>query len=341
MSSFVPPCCPNESCPSRLPGATFTHRPAGQYVRKVDGRVVPRIRCLTCERRFSEQTFRADYFQKKPALNEALYPLLVSKVSHRQAARVVGCNRKSVMRRIPLLGRIARAVHEHLAPRRDPAAFLKGGFLLDELETFAKSRRNDPLTVPAVVHDQTLFVVHVEVGPLPRRGGTGRDEAEPDPLSEEERAERNRGSKVAVRACLDGLAKLVPSEGRVQVGSDMKHAYPEALCEVFGERLEHTVTHSTVPRTADSPLATVNHLFAQMRDGVSRLVRRNWGHSKLASQLRHHLWVWVSYRNYVRGITNGCWEKTAAMVVGACSRKLAAAEILRWAPAYVAMLLAA
>jgi hypothetical protein len=38
-----------------------------------------------------------------------------------------------------------------------------------------------------------------------------------------------------------------------------------------------------------------------MRDGISRLVRRSWGASKLRARLELHAWIWVVWRNYVRG----------------------------------------
>lgn len=338
---FQPPCCPSPDCRSQLPGAPFDYANAGTYVRRVDGRIVQRFRCRACSKRFSEQTFRADYRHKKPHLNDALYPLLVGKMTHRQSARTLGCNRKAVERRIPLLGKIARAVHERLAPDRNGAAFLQGGFVLDEQETYAESRRNNPLTTPALVHRNSFFVVHTEVGPLPRRGGKGRDEAPPRPLSPEERAVRNAGSKVAVAACCAALVELVPESGTIFVASDKKSIYPKLLQKAFGARLVHDRTHSKQVRNRWNPLFAANHTFAMLRDGVSRLVRETWAASKRAARLRHHLWVWVSYRNYIRGMTNKRWSETPAMAIGACERKLGINELLEWQPAYVAELLEA
>jgi transposase-like protein len=338
---FQPPCCPLPKCPSQLPNVPFEYARAGTYVRRVDGRIVPRFRCRVCGKRFSEQTFRGDYRHKKPHLNEALYHLLVGKVTLRQSARSLGCNRKAVDRRIPLLGKIARAVHERLAPDRNDAAFLQGGFVLDELETYAESRRNNPLTAPAVVHKRSFFVVHTEVGLLPRRGGKGRDEAPPKPLSAEEEAARNAGSKVAVAACCTALAELAPESGTVVVATDMKPTYPGLLREAFGARLVHDLTHSEEVRNRWNPLFAVNHTFAMLRDGVSRLVRETWAASKRAARLRDHLWVWVSYRNYIRGMTNKRWSVTPAMIIGACKRKLGIAELLLWRSEFVAELIAA
>jgi hypothetical protein len=67
-----------------------------------------------------------------------------------------------------------------------------------------------------------------------------------------------------------------------------------------------------------------------MRDGISRLVRRSWAASKLRERLREHLWLWVCYRNYVRGITVKAPRVTPAMVAGLRSETVSVSELLRW-----------
>lgn len=339
--AFLPPCCPNPLCDSQREEVEFSFQHVGSYARKCDRRVVRRFKCCLCGKRCSEQTFRADYRQKRPDLNVACLGLFVAKVTLRQAARTLGCNRKSVRRRVPLLGAICWAAHQHLAPRRDGAAFLQGGFLMDELETYATSRRNNPLTVPVLIHRASFFVLYADVGPLPRRGGKGRDEATPAPLTESAEAERNAGSKRAVAMCVKALAALVPEEGAVRVGTDLKPTYPPLLRAALGERLRHRRTHSKMVRNRRNPLFRINHTLAMLRDGVSRLVRETWAASKRARWLRWHLWSWIGYRNYVRGMTNEERHTTPAMKIGAATRQLRVDELLEWGPRWVGALLRA
>ena len=335
---FEPPCCPDPDCPSHDSRLAWSWCHDGTYSRACDGRVVQRFRCNDCGRRFSSQTFRGDYRHKKPKLNAQLFRLLISKVTLRQAARVLRVNKKTITRRLPRMGATAKAVHEKLAPRRDGADFLEGGFLLDELETYADSRRNNPLTVPVLIHKESFFVVDTEVGPLPRRGGRGRDENEPEELDEAEDRERRRGSRVAVEACCQTLARLVPEDEEVIVGSDEKHSYRVLLKDALGKRLDHQRTNSRAPRNRLNPLFRINLTLAMMRDSVSRLVRRTWAASKLEERLRDHVWIWIAWRNYVRGMTNKSPRKTPAMKIGACTRRLAPAEILRWRAPFVGSL---
>ena len=98
----MPPRCPTQGCDSarRPEGRWFTQR--GTFPR-ADGRHVRRFECKSCGRHFSEQTFRLDYRQKLPRLNAPLRALLAAGTSFRAAARLLGVNRKTVLRRACLI----------------------------------------------------------------------------------------------------------------------------------------------------------------------------------------------------------------------------------------------
>ena len=231
-------------------------------------------------------------------------------------------------------------MHSKLAPMRSSDE-LTGGFLMDELETYAESRRNNPLTVPVVIHRDSFFVVSTEVGPLPRRGGKGRDERTPDPLDEEERAERNAGSRIAVGLCCEDLAEFTKGMKRVLVRTDEKRTYPRLLRKALGDGTLHYTTPSKCPRDTWNPLFRINLTLAMMRDGISRLVRRTWAASKRESRLWYHLWVWIAYRNYIRGMTNGQRHRTPAMQLGITTQPLTFDELMQWRAEYVSDLLEA
>ena len=339
--SFEPPRCPNDDCPSHDIRCAFRYVRNGRFRRQCDRRFVQRFRCLVCERGFSTQTFHVSYRHKRPELNRLIAFELVSKCTLRQAARKLGCTKRSVTRRVPLLGDIARATHEYLSRRgrrftEEP--FRSDYFLMDELETYSISRRNDPLTVPVLIHHFSYFVVHTDVGPLPRRGGTGRDEAEPAPLTEEERRERNAGSRVAVGSCCRRLAEFARAQ-EVFVMTDQKRSYPKLLRDALGRRLEHLQTHSKQARNTRNPLFRINLTLAMMRDGISRLVRRTWAASKRRERLLQHLWVWVCYRNYVRGRLNRLPYETPAMAARVLDRQVDFDDLFVWRAPYVPDLL--
>ena len=153
---FQPRSCPRPDCPSRSSGH---HRWCfkGGFVRACDGRTVQRFLYRECRRTFSTQTFRVDYRLKKPQLNHALFGPFISKVTHRQAARVVGCSRGTVAHRLKLLGEHCREFHRSRLARAAAGGGISGKFQLDELETFEHSRRLATALAARGVEIDTLF----------------------------------------------------------------------------------------------------------------------------------------------------------------------------------------
>ena len=92
---MVPSRCPDEVCES--PATTPFYRCKGTYVRR-DGREVARFQCRTCGLHFSEQTFRADYRRRRAHLDTLVARLVARGTSLRATARLLGVNRKTVVR---------------------------------------------------------------------------------------------------------------------------------------------------------------------------------------------------------------------------------------------------
>jgi len=327
--SFRPTHCPYPSCPASS-GAPRHFIGKGSFARRVDGRRVQRYRCPECSRSFSTQTFRLDFRLRRPSLNTELFRLFISKVTLRQCARVAGCSRDTVRHRLDLLGNHCRQFHY----QRLDAAVARGGLelscQLDELETFEHNRRLKPLTMPVLIASPSFFLVHFAVGDLPARGGLRPADEQRKLEHEAVEGKRKSGSREAVALCWDVLARVQCPQQRVRVATDLKSQYAAQLEKRFGERLIHDRESGLAPRVSGSLLFPINHTFALMRDGLSRLVRRNWATTKKKAKLALHQWVWVAWRNYVRGKTNGMPDKTPAMLVGAAPSKLAVADLLRW-----------
>jgi transposase-like protein len=325
---FWPAHCPYARCPSRSSGR-FQASPWGTFLRKCDGRTAQRFRCRTCARTFSSQTFRLDFRLQRPHLHLDLWALLISKVTHRQAARVLACTRKSVAHRLDLLGRHCREFHQARLRER-PTGLGVGPYLFDELETYEHRRRLQPLTVPVLIQRKSYFVIHAEVATLPCRGGLRPKERKRKEHLEALYGKRRSGSRKAVENCLGQLASILGTHSSEIVQTDFKSTYPGCIERTLGRSIGHDQTPSTLKRDRENPLFPINHTLAQMRDGVSRLVRRTWAASKQAARLGRHLWIWICWRNYVRGVTNWAPRTTPGMIVGATERPLGREELLRW-----------
>jgi len=326
--SFQPSHCPYPACPAHSK-PPFLWRRKGSYRRRCDGRVVPRFLCLTCRRSFSAQAFRLDYRLQRPGLCAQVFRLLVAKVTLRQAARTLGCGRGTVEHRLRLLGAHCREFHHEQLRRVAAAGGLRGVFQLDELETFEGDRRLAPVSVPVLIESKSFFVLHANTAPLPARGNLCASDRKRKAAREAREGVRKSGSAEAVQRCWERLAAAAAPGEMVEVATDCKSQYRRQLAATFGTRLLHYRAHSSEPRVPGSLLFPINLTLAMLRDGVSRLVRRNWGASKKRERLELHQWIWIGYRNYVRGRTNRSKGLTPAMKLGVLGEPLSVVALLR------------
>ena len=328
IECFVPPRCPHRDCASNVSATPFRHRRHGHFVRKCDGRRVPRFRCLICSRGFSSQSFRLDYRLRRPQLLTQLFELFVSKVTLRQASRIVGAHLDTVALHQRRLGEHCRRLQYALirtspAPTETPVRRIA----FDELETFEGSRIRRPVTAAVTVDADALFIYDLEVGKLPQRGS----KQAPQGNGKAAETTRRSGSRRAVRAALRRTAASLPAGSEVVVVSDKKTTYPNAIKRAFGARcLRHIRVDSKAPRTPRNPLFPANLTLAMLRDGVSRLVRRSWAHSKHRGRLRLHLWIWVVWRNWHRPRTVREPQSSAAMAAGLAKSRLPISSLLGW-----------
>jgi hypothetical protein len=331
MPEFQPPFCTNESCLSRAPDGIFLWHRAGFFARQADGRRVQRFRCRTCRQRFSTQSYRLDFRQQKPHVNRSLLSCLISKVTHRQTARVLHIDRKTVHRRLRCFGPALRDWHEVFLRRAQRRGGLRGSYSLDELETYEQDRRLQPVTVPVLIHRKTRFVIHLETAALAPRGNLSPSDQFRRDLRAAKCGPRRSGSRAAVRSCLEKLRAVHASGAMLELVTDQKSTYPVLAKEIFGNRIAaHVQESSRRARNTLNPMFAINHTLAMLRDHISRLVRRSWAASKLHDQLQVHAWCWIAWRNYVRPVTNDRPRVSAAMALGLAFRRYSGADLLRW-----------
>ena len=329
-SAFVPPHCPRDACPSRERRSPFLWQRKGRYRRHCDERIVQRFLCRACRRYFSTQTFRVDYRLHKPELHFALFDTFVSKVTQRQAARNALCTRKTIVHRLRLLSAHSRAFHGQVLARAKANGGLQGHFQFDELETFESSRVLCPVTMPVLIDLNSYFVVHVEVAPLPARGKPRRKEREVKPEIDAVGEKRRSGSRAAVKRCFEVLVEARAGLRGTYISSDCKTSYASVLKQVMPGTYYHAQHSSKARRDRFNPLFPINHTLAMLRDGLSRLVRRSWGVSKRREWLEQHAWVWVAYRNYIRGVTNRSYRTSSAQALGVLARQFSKQTFFEW-----------
>lgn len=137
-------------------------------------------------------------------------------------------------------------------------------------------------------------------------------------------------SNRAVEQCIKVLKWVHTRREPLEFVIDRKPSYPPIVRKYFARGGALVREYSTTARNTLNPLFPINHALAMLRDQVSRLVRRSWAASKRLAELRHHLWIYVAWRNYVRPMFNRTPNVTAAMAVGLASRPIRPTAMLRW-----------
>ncbi len=327
---FQPPFCPRFGCPSTECDIAFRFRRSGSYHRKCDGRWIQRFRCLICHRGFSTQTFKANFRYRKPFLHHALVHALCSKVTRRQAARLFGVIKKTVERRHVRMARVARDFHRARLLECAQRGGIDGTFQLDELESFEHHRKLKPVTMAVLIERKSYFVVHARAGQLAARGRRTLQQQKRLNEIQSEEGVRRSASRACVRECFESLGGLLSSEIPVRLQTDKKRTYPtECRRATHPRALIHRTTDSRKRRDYRNLLFPINHTLAMMRDGMSCLVRRSWGAAKTIKGLQRHTWIWMAYRNYVRGVTVKT-RTTPAQSAGVCDQRWQLKEVLRW-----------
>ncbi len=328
---FRPPRCPVPDCPSSTPGGPpFEWSSRGSYRRKCDRRVVPRFDCHVCEHSFSVQTFRVNYRLHRPELIEPMFDAFVSKTTQRQTARIVVCTRATVRRYLLRLSEHARAFQMAVLDRAEARGGINGHFQLDELETFEQDRRKKPVTMPVLIEAVCRFTLHGETAPLPARTHNRAAASEATVEHETQDNVRKSGSREAVKQCFAVLARVACKTGQIKVSTDRKSSYATVLEELMPGRYVHHAYSGRAERSTANPLWPINHTLAMLRDGMSRLVRRSWAASKCRVWLAHHLWIWIGYRNYIRGFTNKHKRVTSGQLAGVVERRFTKSNFFEW-----------
>ena len=323
---FRPPRCPHRTCRQHKKPDRDFYVCFGTYHPKCRPQPVQRYRCNTCRRTFSRQTFRADYRDRRPDLNQQLFLYMGTGIGLRQTARNLGLSLRATEQKFRKIARHLRRLNLNLRGQLSPGAILQ----FDELETFESRRNTRPLSVPILIERETRYIVWAEAAPIRPRGKMTK--ARKRAIREEEHrfGPRKDLSARSVRRTLTRGAELAQGLPFVLFQSDEKSTYPRLAREAFGvSRVLHVRTNSKVARMSWNPLFPINHTEAMARDSMSRLRRESWLASKKRRYLDLALQMWMAYRNLVRRRFNRD-EESPAQMLGFSDRRLRPGDLLSW-----------
>lgn len=286
--------CPNSECRSRSDGmSSRLIVRKGFYFRKSDGQTIPRFRCKYCGTYFSSARFTSRYRQKKRNLNHRLKLLFCSGVSQRRAARILGINEKTSVRKFRFLAneaRVAQARFLRSLPRESI-----GYVQFDDLET-AEHSKCKPLSVALAVEPETRKVLGFQVSRMPAKGVLAK-------IAFQKYGPRKDDRPKGWRKLFEELSPLVTRDARFL--SDQNPHYPRYLKKAIPGSVHESVRgrrgciagQGELKKIGFDPLFSLNHTCAMLRANMNRLFRRTWCTTKTIQGLEDHLAIYVAFHN--------------------------------------------
>jgi hypothetical protein len=210
-------------------------------------------------------------------------------------ARLLGVNRKTVVRKQLFLAQQARREHvqERESLRRKGALMDRVQF--DEMESSERSKCL-PLSIPLVVEEKSRMILGFRVCSMPAKGPLAQ-------VSVKKYGPRADDRKQAATELLKELAPLI--HPKATITSDENPKYPSWIKTSLPQ-----VTHKKVKgrrgcvsgqgelkKIGFDPLFSLNHSCAMLRANINRLFRRTWCNTKRADRLSDHIALYVQFHN--------------------------------------------
>ena len=283
----MPSRCPK--CDFRCPSGSLFVR-FGFFYRTSDARWIQRFRCRGCRATCSNASFHRWFRQKKRLKNRLLRNHFSSTGSLRRAARNLHLNRKTVAKKLELLGFEAELALNKTNAEKPRARIIE----FDDLETFEHTKCK-PLSVTLVVESDTRRILGLEVSTMPAKGLL---------VEKAKKYGRRLDGRAQARAALFQHIKEFVTDD-VLIKSDANPHYPPDVAKHFPQATHHRYEgkrgslggQGELKKVPFDPLFSLNHTCAMLRANVNRLIRKTWCTTKRADRLRAHLMLYAHYHN--------------------------------------------
>lgn len=265
----------------------------GHYFRTDDSRWIQRYWCHGCRRGHSDATGKRWFRAKRRRFHESLRKGFASLGGVRPLSRNTTLNRKTVARKLVLLGEEAEERFRAENLRRRKARVIE----FDDLETFEHTRCK-PLSVTLAVHKRTQRILGFEISSMAAKGMLVERASRYGPR-EDTRAQGRR-------RLFASLIPLVHEEA--QIRSDSHPAYPSVVEEYFPKATHIRFLSRRGANTGGGelkegvfdPLFALNNTCACLRMRVTRLLRKTWYTTKRSDRLRSHLYIYAEAHNRLK-----------------------------------------
>ena len=324
LQSFQPPFCPRRNCPEHLrtrPG--YRYRRHASY-RNARGRQIPRFRCLTCWKTFSQKAFSASYYLKRPELLLLVAALLNAGAAHRQIARCLGCAPSTVTRLSARLGRHALLLLAHTLRELDGR--LDETVVIDHFETFEFSQ-DLPFGVATAVGSDSWFVYALDPAPHQRVGR--RSPVQQKRVASRPRRVTHGGYEGSTTRILGRLLDLADRQRKLHLVGDGHPTYDVAVArhpEKDRIRLKRFPNPARGPKGSprsvtavarDRAMFPVDLLHGLLRHSLAAQKRETIAFGRRLNAIVERLYLAAIWRNFVKGVSERRGDPTTpAMKVG-------------------------
>ena len=240
---------------------------------------VPKYLCKICKKYFSTSSFKEDKGHHKSEPNQELFKLLVSGISQRRAAKIAGCSKSTIGKKLKYLALQSEKQHFEAIKHK---TFETSCIQVDELETY-KHTKYKPLSVAVTVRHKTGEILGMEIGKMPSKGTLATIGATKYGWTVDERPRAFNRLMLRIRPVV---------KSTITFKSDSHTSYSKWITAYFPHATFDKYVRPKLPvgrKKPFDPLFKVNNTCAKLRNDLARLSRKTWCSTKSQRSLQNHL----------------------------------------------------
>ena len=226
-------------------------------------------------------------------MNHTLFNLMVSGVSMRRAAIILGIHRTTVKRKLTYLAQLAQEHQNEYLNGRTKVTQMQ----FDDLITIEHTKCK-PLAVSLAVEEKTRVILGYEVSVIPASGHLAA-------ISRKKYGHRPNQRPRALHRLLSKIKGQLSDQVHITTDEDKTYPYiirkvlPNSIHSKYKSKRSAATGQGELKKVYRDPLFSINHTLAMLRANINRLFRRTWCTTKKIEYLHQHLALYMDYHNKV------------------------------------------